>query len=147
MADRIARKKKRRTQTIITYSVFGALILMLALYLIFRNTNRIQYEIPAVATVNAEEIKTIRIVSERNGIVEVRRSGETWTVGSEAYPINDTHLNDMLDAIDDFSLSELVSTAEYYERYELDDENKFELLISGDEDTLLRFDIGKRSPS
>ena len=120
---------------------------MLALYLIFRNTNRIQYELPTVATVNAEEIKTIRIVSERNGIVEVRRSGETWTVGSEAYPINDTHLNDMLEAIEDFSLSELVSTAEYYERYELDDENKFELLISGDKDTLLRFDIGKRSPS
>ena len=147
MADKIARKKKRRIQTIITYSVFGTLILMLALYLIFRNTNRIQYELPTVATVNAEEIKTIRIVSERNGIVEVRRSGETWTVGSEAYPINDTHLNDMLEAIEDFSLSELVSTAEYYERYELDDENKFELLISGDKDTLLRFDIGKRSPS
>ena len=147
MSDRSIRQQKRRTQSIVTYSVMGALILALVLYLVFRNTNRIQYELPDVAKIESQTIDTIRIVSEKNGIVETRKSGTSWLLGAEGYPMDASRLDDMLEAIEGFAISELVSTAEYYDRYELDEASKLEVIVSGGDKTLIRFDVGKRSPS
>ena len=147
MSDRSIRQQKRRTQSIVTYSVMGALILALVLYLVFRNTNRIQYELPDVAKIESQTIDTIRVVSEKNGIIETRKSGTSWVLGAEGYPMDASRLDDMLEAIEGFAISELVSTAEYYDRYELDEASKLEVIVSGGDKTLIRFDVGKRSPS
>lgn len=147
MSEKADRLKRRRIRTIVSYGVLGALVVALALYLVFRNTDRMQYDLPETAAMDEQNIESIRIVSEENGTIELAKSGDTWYVGENRYKTDSDKLQDILDAVTDFELTELVSTAEFYKRYELDEESRYEVIVSGAEGTLLRFDVGKQSPT
>lgn len=147
MSEKAERIRRRRIRTIVSYGVLGALVVVLALYLVFRNTDRMQYDVPETAAIDKASIESIRIVSEEHGTVELVRSADTWYVGENRYETDSDRLQEILDAVTDFELTELVSTAEFYDRYELDDESKLEVIVSGEEETLLRFDVGKQAPT
>ena len=70
---------------IITYAVLGAAVAALTLYVMLRRTDRMQYQLPEVASVEASAIKHITVQTGNEPPVELVRRDDGWVVGDEEY--------------------------------------------------------------
>ncbi len=140
-------KPKKRKQFIIMYASFAVVLAALVLYLVLRSPNRIQYGLPELPAVSADEIDTVTVSSEANGELKLQRENSSWVIMPEGYKADATAVNQMLNAITDLKLTDLVSTSGHFDRYELNDENKLIVTASGGGKQLISFDLGKRAPS
>ncbi len=132
---------------IVVYSFFGLAIVALALYLGFRRSDRIQYTLPDIPEIAIGDIDAIEIDSQSNGKVELRKRGGDWSIGPAGYKPDPKKIDKMLETITGLDLTDLVSTARYYERYELDEASRYTVVVSGKGNELFRFDVGKRAPT
>ena len=141
------RSTRRRTQSIVRYSLLGTAIIVLALYLIFGGTDRISYTIPDLAAVERGDIDTISIRSEQNGPIKIKRKDERWLILPNEYEADSGAILAMVDLIADFELTDVVSEASYYERFDLDADSRYEVTVENEGNSLLKFNVGKRSPT
>ena len=140
-------RTRKRTRTIVRYSVLGAVILALALYLAFRGSDRISYTIPDLPAVAEGDIDTILIHSEKNGTIDLKRQNGGWLILPTEYEVDSRLIRAMIDSIVDFELTEVVSEASFYERFDLDPDTRYEVTAQNQGTTLLRFDVGKQAPT
>ncbi len=139
--------RRKKTRSILVYSLFGVIIVALAFYLIFRGSDRIQYQIPDIDAIAKSDIDSIEVSSLKHGEIELRRRGDEWVLMPGEFPADLSRIDSMLSAIEEFELTEVVSEAAYYGRFDLDEDARFRVraLSSGNE--LINIDIGKRSPT
>jgi hypothetical protein len=140
-------KAKKTKRTIIMYAGFAAVLIALVLFIVLRRQDRMQYGLPETPVISAREIDGISIRFGDGGSVDLRRGDPAWMIAPNGYPVDSSAVADMLESLADFAITDLVSTSGYFDRYELDDENKIVVTATGDGKELLTFDLGKRAPS
>lgn len=131
-------KKKMRTE----YMILAAVILVLLGILILRNPNKIQYELPELKPVDEADISKIEIIKPSETLTLKQKSG-TWTIGPEEYPADELRIDAIVDAVKDLTLTALISEAQNYFLYELDEENRILVKVYSDDELIREFEIGK----
>jgi len=128
------------------FVILAALIVLLSLYLVFYNSDRTKYQLPAVPDIVKKDISKIELTAPKASIA-LAREDDAWTIGPQKYLADDKKMTRILDVIDTFTLTDLVSESENYIRYELDEENKIRVTAYEDGEPAIAFDIGKTAPS
>ncbi len=127
------------------YMVLIAVIIVLVVILIISTgRNKMSYKLPAFDKIDAEALSKIEMSRGDESILLERSQGE-WLIMPEKYIADHDKVNDMLDVIENLTLTELVSDKKNYERYELDEENRIHIKAMEKENVLREFDIGKVS--
>jgi hypothetical protein len=128
------------------FVILAAVIVLLSLYLVFYNSDRTKYQLPAVPDIVKKDISKIELTAPKASIA-LSREDDAWTIGPEKYLADDKKMTRILDVIETFTLTDLVSESENYIRYELDEEKKIRVTAYEGGEPVIAFDIGKTAPS
>lgn len=121
-------------------------IVVLTLYLVFHNSDRTQYQLPAIAELNKKDISKVEIESTEKDIVLTRKD-DKWVIEPKGYPGDSNTIDRMLDILDDLTVTALASEAESYQRYDLGDEKKIRVKAWAGDHLEREFDIGRAVPT
>jgi hypothetical protein len=124
------------------YLILILLIVVLSGYLIVKKEDRRHYTLPVPPAVTAKEVDRL-VVKKQNRSIEFTRKDNAWVITDNAYPVDDTAMNQMLDVISQLTLTALVSENQDTIRYELDEEHGLEVTAYSENTPLLSFTIGK----
>lgn len=127
------------------FVLLSAVIAALAAYLVFHETDRTHYELPALAPVEAEEITALTI-TKGGQPVELVRKDDDWRIAPENYPADAAKITSMIDAVKDLTVTALVAETASDARYDLDDENRIQVTAKAGDRTVRAFDVGKAAP-
>lgn len=122
------------------------IIIALSLYLILRTTNKTHYQLPHIPEIVKKEITKIDIRSAENTIA-LKRKDNKWFISPKDYPAETAKVKNMLDAISEFALTDLVSEAKNYQPYDLTDDKKINVKAWAQDSLKLEFEIGRTAPS
>jgi len=114
------------------YLILILLIVVLSGYLIIKKEDRR----------TATEVDRL-VVKKQNRSIEFTRKDNAWVLSDNAYPVDDTAMNQMLDVISQLTLTALVSENQDTIRYELDDTHGVQVTAYSENTPLLSFAIGK----
>ena len=128
------------------YILLSIVIIVLSAYLIMRTSDRTQYELPEVPTVAAKDISKLQITRDRDEII-VTKQDEKWYIAPERWPADEGKIQDMLKAIEDLTLTALVSESRNYSLYDLDNEKKINVKAWSGDSIKRDVDIGKTASS
>ena len=128
------------------YIILGVIIIILSLYLFQRRMDRTLYELPQIPELAGKNISKIEI-TRPGDILVLTRKDENWYMGSQEYRVDKNKVTDILEVVENLTLTALVSESKDYIRYDLNDKKKISVKAwSGD--TLGReFEIGKTTTS
>ncbi len=126
----------------VEYIVLAIIIVGLSLYLILRNPNKVQYEIPDLETIGVEDITKIEILKPGETIVVVQKD-DKWTIDPEGYPVAGDRIKEITDAVKNLKLDTLASQSKNYVPYGLDKLNRILVKVMKGEELLREFAIGK----
>ncbi|KPK30355.1 MAG: hypothetical protein AMK69_03495 [Nitrospira bacterium SG8_3] len=128
------------------YVILFTLILTLALYLILRDPDRTQYQLPDVPNIGKADISKIEI-SKPDATIVLDKKDDTWHIAPEGYRADTDRVRNMLEILKGFAVTALVSESRSYSRYDLGDDKKI-TVRAWTGDTLAReFDLGKAATS
>ena len=128
------------------YIILALIITGLLIYLFMRKEDRTLYELPVLPGISKKDISKIEITKGKTSIV-LNKKDDQWYIEPQQYPADADKVNAMLDAMEQLTLTALVSESKNYIRYDLTDENKINAK-AWQADTLKRnFDIGKAASS
>lgn len=137
-------QKTRRA--VINYSILGIIIVALSLYLAFRRSDRMQYELPILSSIEEEDIDQIEMRTQARDIDLTKSEGE-WRLGPEGFLAESSKVSQILRTISSLTLTDLVSVSGNHERYELDEQSRIRVKAYVNNKIVRQFDIGKRAPS
>jgi Domain of unknown function (DUF4340) len=123
------------------YLILILVIAALALYISFRKSNRIQYEIPEVPEISSESISGIVITGDGKEL-KIRKEKDKWLIGVENYPADQYKIGKMIDFLKKPVLMTVVSDSKDYLRYGLDDKKRITVKAIYGEKGLRTADIG-----
>ncbi len=123
------------------YLILILVIVALALYISFRKGNRIQYEIPAVPEIDAEEISGIVIDGDGKEI-KIRKEKDKWFIGAENFLADKYKVGKMVDFLKKPVLMTVVSESKDYLRYGLDEKKQTKVKVLSGEKVLRIVDVG-----
>lgn len=126
------------------FVVLAVVIILLGTYLFLRNSDRSHYELPSVPAITGDEISRIEIASSGN-TVELTRSGDAWQIGDKRYPADGTKVKNILKELETLKLTDLVSEAKAYARYDLSDEKKISVKAWADDRLVRDIEVGKEA--
>lgn len=128
------------------YLILAAVIIALSAYLIMRSTDRTQYELPVVPPLAAKDISRLQISRDKVEIVLTKQDNK-WYIEPDKWPADESKIKDMLKAIENLTLTALVSESRNYNLYDLDMAKKINVK-AWQGDTLKRdVDLGKTASS
>ena len=128
------------------YIILAAVIVLLSLYLIFHKQDRIHYQLPVLDKIGKKTITRIEMTKGDNAI-QLEKQGDGWLISPENYPADKEKINQILDVIDDLTVTALISESESYTRYELDDANRIHVKAFAGDVLKREFYIGKAAPT
>jgi len=128
------------------YIILAVVIIALSVYLYNRSSDRALYKLPETPKVFQKDVTKLQIAKGDNVIV-LSRKDDKWYIEPEGYPADAEKVKNMLKALEDFTLTALVSESKSYNRYELDEPQKINVKVWQGEDLRLDFDLGKTAPS
>ncbi len=124
------------------YIVLAVIIVVLILVLVLRNQDRTHYTLPEPGPVEKMQVTRI-VISRADSALTLARHDETWKIEPYGYPVDRSNVDKMLDALTGFTLTTLVSEAENYIPYELNEEKRIGIEAFEGDRQIARFDIGK----
>jgi hypothetical protein len=128
------------------YLVLVAVIIALSLYLILRNPDRTQYQLPQLPDVSRMDVTKIEI-SKKGSSIELKMKDDIWRIAPQEYPANADRIRNLLDIMDKLSLTALVSESKAYNRYDLNEDKKITVKAWTGDTLGWEFDVGKATPS
>ncbi len=140
-------KTSKRRRASIIYGVFAVVLIALTLYISLRKSDRMQYALPEMPLVESGSIVSVSIERGSGDRIEISRENGAWKIVPEAYEVDPKAIEDMVEALVEFRISDLVSTSEYYDGYELDQAHALRITAADANSTVRAFDMGKRAPS
>jgi hypothetical protein len=129
------------------YYILSAVILVLALYLLFRDRDKTHYKIPKVPTITKKDITKIEISKNSDTSIVLNKKDERWHIAPEGYPADENKVKPMLDVIESLTLTAMVSESKNYERYELNDDKKLLVKAWAGEALKREIEVGKAADS
>jgi len=128
------------------YIILAVVIVALSVYLIMRTEDRTQYQLPAVPPVAAKDISKLQIT--RNQVTTViNKKDDKWFIAPEEWPADGDKIKNMLKAIEDLTLTALVSESRNYNLYDLEPEKKITVKAWQGENLKRDVDLGKTASS
>ncbi|MFC2169729.1 DUF4340 domain-containing protein [Acidobacteriota bacterium] len=127
------------------YVVLFGIIAVLLIYLVFSGgKNKMSYEVPKIQKIEKDELNKIEILKEGKTIT-LAGQGDSWKILPQEFPADKDKVNQMLEVIEDLTLTELAAEKKGYSRYELDEEKKILVKAYKSEELKREFDVGKTS--
>lgn len=128
------------------YIILALVIVALSVYLVMRTSDRTQYELPVVPQVAAKEISRLQIMRDRV-IIVINKKDDKWYIGSEEYPADGSKVKNILNAIENLTLTALVSESKNYTLYDLNAEKRINVKAWQGENLKRDVDLGKTASS
>jgi hypothetical protein len=140
LPERVTMKMKKE------YLILAAVIVGLSIYLFARKTDRALYELPQLPEVSGSKISKIEI-SGPEGTAVLNRVDEDWRIGPQEYPASKNKVQQMIDTIEDLTLTALISESKDYIRYDLSDDKKVSVKAWTGDSLSREFEVGKAASS
>jgi hypothetical protein len=102
--------------------------------------------LPELKSIDAGTLTKIEIIKKDQGLTLVKKD-DRWLIDPEGYPTDDTKIKEITDIVLNLNLTDLVSRAKNYTRYELDEEKAIHVKAYQDDRVVREFDIGKAAPT
>ncbi|UCD80680.1 MAG: DUF4340 domain-containing protein [Desulfobacterales bacterium] len=128
------------------YIILAVIIIAISVYLYKRSTDRTFYELPEIPQVNQKDVTKLEITKGASSIV-LNKKDDKWYIEPADYPADPGKIKNMLNALENFSLTALVSESKNYNLYELDPEQKINVKAWQGDNLRLDFDLGKTASS
>ena len=128
------------------YIILAIIIIALSVYLVMRRSDRTLYELPEIPKVSQKEITRLQI-SKGNTIIDLNKKDDSWFIAPKEYPADSAKVKNMLDNIENFALTALVSESKNYNLYDLSDEAKVNVKAWQGENLKRDIDVGKSASS
>lgn len=128
------------------YLILILLILSFSAYLFLHKEDTDNTMLPEIKKIDVEKMTGI-VLSKKEGPLKFFKEENKWTITDNAYPADLSSVKSMLDTIKEVKLSALVSQKGNLERYELDEDNRIQVKVTKNQDTLFEFSIGKTAPT
>ncbi|MBN1847517.1 MAG: DUF4340 domain-containing protein [Deltaproteobacteria bacterium] len=126
--------------------ILAAVILVLALYLIFRNQDQVQYQVPKLPEIVKKDISKIEI-TKKEGVLLLNKKDNEWHISPQGYLLDKSNMDSILEIIGDLTMDSLVSESKNYFQYDLVEDKKISVKAWNGETPVREFDIGKIGPS
>lgn len=126
------------------YVILGIVIIGLLAYLVFRNPDRIQYELPEIEPVSDVEITKIEIQQPESSIT-LEKANEKWLIHPQGYPVDPQKIDRIKSSISDMVITDVISESESYAKYGLDRENRIVARVHDKNGLRHTFHIGKQA--
>ena len=128
------------------YIILAFVIIALSVYLVVRKTNRTLYRLPEVTKVAQKEITRLQVTKGDTAIV-FNKKDNTWYIAPEDYPADGNRVKDMLETIENFTLTALVAESKNYSRYDLNEALRVNVKAWQKDQLKRNIDIGKTASS
>jgi hypothetical protein len=124
------------------YVILGVIILALGTYLLLNQRDRIHYDLPETADLDATTITKIEITKEGD-TVSLTRQDDQWRLTPGDYPADKAQVERMLKSVAELTVTALVSETQSYARYDLDADRRIEVKAYEGDQLVRRFMVGK----
>ena len=128
------------------YVILIAVIVALCLYLVLRNPDRAQYDLPKLPGVDASELTKLEVFKEETSMM-LKKDGDVWRIEPEGYAADTEKVKRMTEAIEALTLDALVSESQSYGRYDLGNDKKITVRAWTGDKVAREFDLGKAASS
>ena len=128
------------------YVVLLVIIVALSLYVFLRDPNKTHYQLPELPLVDQKAITKIELTTTDGSIV-LEKKGDQWHIAPEGYLADDDSVRNMLDTIEDITVTALVSESKSYDRYDLSNDKKITVKAWEGKELKRSFDVGKAASS
>jgi len=126
--------------------LLALLIAALSVYLVFRRTEKVAYELPRLPEIKKEEVSRL-VIEKGETALTLERQNERWRILPEGYAADSALVEAMVNTLVDLKLTALASEAESFSRYDLAQDQRILATAFNAETPLLRLEIGKTAPS
>jgi hypothetical protein len=128
------------------YIILALVVIALSVYLAMRTSDRTQYELPDIQPVVAKEISKLQITRDKV-IIVIDKKDDTWHITPEEYLADGSKVKNMLSAIENLTLTALVSESKNYTLYDLNAEKRINVKAWQGENLKRDVDLGKTASS
>jgi len=128
------------------YIILAVVIIALSAYLIMRREDRTLYELPKLSEINPKEITKLQITRGEN-VIELNKKDDSWYIAPQDYPADIDKVKKMLDSIENFTLTALVSESKNYNLYYLTGESGINVKAWQGDSLKRDIDVGKTASS
>jgi hypothetical protein len=128
------------------YIILALVIIALSVYLVMRTSDRTQYQLPDAQKVAAKEISRLQITRGKD-IIVINKKDDKWYIGPDEYPADGSKVKNMLNAIENLTLTALVSESKNYNLYDLNAEKRINVKAWQGENLKRDVDLGKTASS
>jgi hypothetical protein len=128
------------------YLILALVIIALTVYLVTRTSDHTRYQLPDVPQVASKEISKLQITRDQATIVVNKKDGK-WYIAPQEFPADTSKVKDMLNAIENLTLTALVSESGNYNLYDLNAENKINVKAWQADKLRRDVDLGKTASS
>jgi hypothetical protein len=123
------------------YIILGVVIAALLLYLVLRNPDQLNYQLPGLPSIVKNEIS--RIDMTRAGeTIRLEKKENRWSIQPQGFLSDQTKVDAIMDAIFNLRLTALVSESKNYSPYGLDQANEIMVKVYKNEQLLREFSVG-----
>ena len=128
------------------YIILAIVIIALSVYLYKRSSDRALYKLPETPKVFQKDVTKLQI-TKGDSVIVLTKKDDKWYIEPEGYPADAEKVKNMLNALENFTLTALVSESKNYNRYELDEAQKTNFKAWQGDNLRMDFDLGKTAPS
>lgn len=128
------------------YIILAVIIIALSVYLYTRSSDRTLYELPDMPKVAQKDITKMQI-SKGQTVIVLNRKDEKWYIAPQEYPTDSQKIKELLNAVENLTLTALVSESKNYNRYDLDEAQKINVKVWQGDNLKLDIDVGKTASS
>jgi hypothetical protein len=128
------------------YIILAVIIILSILYLVLHKTDRAQYQLPEIPKIASKDISKLEINRLDESIL-LNKKDNKWYIAPEGYPADNQTIKNMLDVIDDLTLTALVSETKSFVRYDLNKDKKITVKAWTGNTMQREFEIGKAAPT
>lgn len=128
------------------YIILVLIIIGLSVYLYLRSSDRTLYELPEMPKVTIKEITRLQITKGETEIA-LNKKDEQWFIAPAEYPTDANKIKDMLNALENLTLTAMVSESKNYHRYDLTQDQRINLKAWQGQDLKIDIDVGKTASS
>lgn len=121
--------------------VLGVVIAALLLYLVLRNPDRINYQLPDLPVVGEGMVSRVEI-ARAGQMIRLEKKGDQWLILPQGYSADPARIKAIMDALTGLTLTALVSESGHYFPYGLDPENAIKVKAYDQERLLREFSVG-----
>ena len=124
------------------YFILAGVMVALILYLVLHRSNRTHYNLPNITRISGNQISKLEIDKADNPLI-LDKKDNTWYIEPKGYPADSDKVKNMLDVIENLTLTALVSESKNYVRYDLTGDKKITVRAWQGKTLSREFDIGK----